>query len=235
MKKTKRIQARDDHIDFTRSYTLQEAVELLKARATAKFDETMEVAFNCNLDPRKGDQNVRSMVSLPFGTGKTMRIAVFAQGQAAQEAEAAGADFVGADDLIERVKGGWMEFDVCIATPDFMPKIGKLGKILGPRDLMPNPKLGTVTQDVAKAVARAKAGQVSVRVDKAGIIHTIIGKASFSVDHLVRNFSVLYDEIFKMRPAALKGGYIKKISLSSTMGFSLPLLLEKERVQGLVF
>lgn len=235
MKKTKRMQVRDKGVDVRHLCLLPEALQLIKERASAKFDETVEVIFNCNLDPRKGDQNLRSRIQLPAGTGKAIRVLVFAVGKAAEEARQAGADIVGGEELVARIQEGWVDFDLCIATPDLMPIISKLGKILGPKSLMPNPKLGTVSADVSKAVKEAKAGQVFIRTDKTGIIHGIIGKASFSMEDLVRNFSVFYQELVKLRPATLKGGFIKTVFLSSTMGFALPLALEKERVKGLVF
>ncbi|NVO21957.1 50S ribosomal protein L1 [Donghicola sp. C2-DW-16] len=195
-----------------------EAVELVKANATAKFDETIEIAMNLGVDPRHADQMVRGVVSLPNGTGKTVRVAVFARGAKADEAKAAGADIVGAEDLMETIQGGKIEFDRCIATPDMMPIVGRLGKVLGPRNLMPNPKVGTVTMDVAQAVSDAKGGQVQFKVEKAGVIHAGVGKASFDADKLVENIRAFVDAVAKAKPAGAKGTYIKKVSISSTMG-----------------
>lgn len=220
-KKTKRIRARDEGIDFSNQYPLSQALSLIKEKATAKFDETVEVIFVSNLDPRKGDQNVRGMVQLPMGTGKTVRVAVFAEGEQAQLAKEAGADIVGSLDLIEEVQKGKTDFDLCIASPSMMAQLSKLGKILGPKGLMPNPKLGTVTNDTAAAVKAAKQGQASFRTEKGGIIHSILGKASFPLESLVENFTVLHKNILDARPASLKGDYIKKIYVSSTMGAGL--------------
>lgn len=196
---------------------------MIKARAKAKFDETIELALNLNIDPRKADQTLRGVVSLPHGTGKVMRVAVFARGAKADAAKAAGADIVGAEELVDIVQGGKIEFDRCIATPDMMALVGRLGKVLGPRGLMPNPKLGTVTMDVAEAVLAAKGGQVQYRAEKSGIVHAGVGKASFSEAALVENIKTFVDAIAKARPAGVKGTYIKKISLSSTMGVGLKL------------
>jgi len=223
IKKSKRIQRRDENIDFSKIYDIREGLDLVKNGATAKFDETVEIVFSCNLDPRKGDQNLRGMVSLPCGTGKSVRIAVFAQGEQAHQAREAGADLVGDMDLIEAVQRGNMDFDLCIATPPMMAHLSKLGKILGPKGLMPNPKLGTVTMDVAAAIDSAKKGQVSLRADKQGIVHGIIGRASFAIDQLEQNFQALYEGLLELKPAGLKGGLVKKIYLSSTMGFSLAI------------
>ena len=195
-----------------------EAIELVKSLAPAKFDETVEVAFRLGVDPRKADQMVRGTVSLPNGTGKAVRVAVFAAGDAAREAEAAGADIVGGDDLIARVEGGFLDFDVAIAPPDMMGKVGKLGRILGPRGLMPNPKTGTVAADVAKAVAEFKAGKVEYRTDRHGNVHVPIGKVSFDTDALVTNFNAVHDELVRAKPAASKGRYMKSVSAASTMG-----------------
>ena len=222
-RKSKRIQRRDENIDFVKVYSVEEALGLLKERSTAKFDETVEVVFCCAIDPRKGDQTLRGMVSLPCGTGKSVRIAVFAQGEQASQAREAGADLVGDMDLIETVQRGEIDFDLCIATPPMMPHLSKLGKILGPKGLMPNPKLGTVTMDVAVAVDSAKKGQVSLRADKQGIVHGIIGRVSFAIDQLEQNFQALYDGLLDMKPSSLKGVLVKKAYLSSTMGFSLPI------------
>jgi large subunit ribosomal protein L1 len=204
--------------DATKAYSVAEAVKVVKANAKAKFDETVEISMNLGIDPRHSDQMVRGMLSLPNGTGKTLRVAVFARGAKAEEAKAAGADLVGAEDLAERVNAGDMPFDRCIATPDMMALVGRLGKVLGPRGLMPNPKLGTVTMDVKGAVSAAKAGQVEFRAEKAGVVHAGIGKASFSEEKLEQNARAFIDAIQKARPTGAKGTYVKKVALSSTMG-----------------
>src|SRR5579862_2877025 len=204
---------------------VEEAVKLIKERSSAKFDETVEIAMNLNIDPRKADQNVRGTVLLPHGTGKTLRVAVFARGDRAKEALEAGADIVGAEDLAEKVQAGQIEFDRCIATPDMMALVGRLGKILGPRGLMPNPKLGTVTANVKEAVQAAKGGQVEFRAEKAGVIHAGIGKASFAADRLAENVKAFVGAINRAKPSGAKGTYIKKVSLSSTMGPGLKLEL----------
>lgn len=198
--------------------TVEEAVSLVKANASAKFDETLEIAMNLGVDPRHADQMVRGVVGLPNGTGKTVRVAVFARGPKADEAKEAGADIVGAEDLMETIQGGTIEFDRCIATPDMMPIVGRLGKILGPRNLMPNPRVGTVTMDVADAVKNAKGGEVQFKVEKAGVIHAGIGKASFDEAQLAENVRAFVSAVAKAKPAGAKGAYIKKIALSSTMG-----------------
>ncbi|MGV6840687.1 MAG: 50S ribosomal protein L1 [Planktomarina sp.] len=198
--------------------TVEEAVSLVKGSATAKFDETVEIAMNLGVDPRHADQMVRGTVNLPNGTGKTVRVAVFARGAKADEAKEAGADIVGAEDLMETVQGGTIDFDRCIATPDMMPIVGRLGKVLGPRNLMPNPKIGTVTMDVKEAVAAAKGGQVQFKVEKAGVIHAGIGKASFTEEALVENVRAFVGAVSKAKPSGAKGAYMKKIALSSTMG-----------------
>jgi large subunit ribosomal protein L1 len=195
----------------------------VKERAKAKFDETIEVAINLGVDPRHADQMVRGVVTLPNGTGRTQRVAVFARGPKAEEAKAAGADVVGAEDLVEKVQGGNIDFDRCIATPDMMPLVGRLGKVLGPRGLMPNPKIGTVTMDVTNAVKGAKGGSVEFRVEKAGIIHAGVGKASFAADKLVENVKALADAVAKAKPTGSKGTYIKRVSVSSTMGPGLKI------------
>jgi large subunit ribosomal protein L1 len=217
-KQSKRVADAVKAVDADKLYGLDEAVQLLKGRASSKFDETIELAINLGVDPRHADQQVRGMVALPNGTGKTSRVAVFARGAKADEATAAGADIVGAEELAEIVQGGTIDFDVAIATPDMMPVVGRLGRVLGPRGLMPNPKLGTVTQDVAAAIAGAKGGQVQYRVEKAGIIHAGVGKVSFDDDKLATNARALYDAVVKAKPSGSKGTYIKKVFLSSTMG-----------------
>jgi len=214
----KRFRAAAETIDREKNYDIADAVKLLKQNAGVKFDETVELAMNLGVDPRHADQMVRGMVNLPNGTGKSVRVAVFAKGDKAQEATDAGADLVGSDDLAEKIQKGEIDFDRCIATPDMMAVVGKLGKILGPRGLMPNPKLGTVTPNVAEAVKGAKGGQVEYRVEKAGIIHAGIGKVSFSEDALIENVRTLVDVVNKARPSGAKGTFIKKVSLSSTMG-----------------
>jgi large subunit ribosomal protein L1 len=212
------------HSDATQRYDPEhplpaaDALELVKSLAPAKFDETVEVAFRLGVDPRKADQMVRGTVSLPSGSGKAVRVAVFATGDKAREAETASADIVGADDLVTRVEGGFLDFDVAIATPDLMAKVGKLGRILGPRGLMPNPKTGTVTTDVAKAVAEFKAGKVEYRTDRNGNVHVPIGKVSFDVGDLVANYDAVHDELVRAKPAASKGRYMKAVSAASTMG-----------------
>ena len=198
--------------------TVEEAVSLIKANANAKFDETLEIALNLGVDPRHADQMVRGVVGLPNGTGKDVRVAVFARGPKAEEAQAAGADIVGAEDLMEVVQGGKIDFDRCIATPDMMPIVGRLGKVLGPRNLMPNPKVGTVTMDVKAAVEAAKGGEVQFKVEKAGVVHAGVGKASFTEAALAENVKALIDAVQKAKPSGSKGAYMKKIALSSTMG-----------------
>lgn len=205
-------------VDPLKLHGVDEAIALVKSNASAKFDETIEVAINLGVDPRHADQMVRGVVNLPKGTGKTVRVGVFARGAKAEEAKAAGADVVGAEDLMELVQGGTIEFDRCIATPDMMGIVGRLGKVLGPKGLMPNPKLGTVTMDVTKAVTDAKSGQVEYRVEKAGIIHSGIGKASFPAEDLRANFDALVDALVKAKPSGAKGKYVRKIALSSSMG-----------------
>jgi len=217
-KLTKRQQAVQSKVDRNKLYALNDALTLAKELATAKFDESIDVALNLGVDARKSDQVVRGSVVLPAGTGKTMRVAVFAQGDKAEAATAAGADVVGFEDLAEQVKAGNMNFDIVIATPDAMRIVGQLGQILGPRGLMPNPKVGTVTMDVTTAVKNAKAGQVQYRTDKGGIVHATIGRASFAVDALEQNLRALVDALVKARPASAKGQYLKKIAVSSTMG-----------------
>ena len=215
---SKRYKAMAGKADRTRLYPLTDAITIVKENATAKFNESIDVAINLGIDAKKSDQTVRGSVVLPSGTGKIVRVAVFAQGDKAQAAKDAGADLVGLDDLAAEIKGGKMDFDVVIATPDTMRVVGQLGQILGPRGLMPNPKVGTVTQDVAGAVKNAKAGQVQYRADKTGIVQCTIGRASFSVDALVENLKALLDAVNKSRPSGIKGIYLKKVSVSSTMG-----------------
>jgi large subunit ribosomal protein L1 len=217
-RKGKRLRAALAAMDGARLYPLAEAVQVVKGNATAKFDETVELALNLGVDPRHADQMVRGAVTLPHGTGKTLRVAVFAKAEKADEARAAGADVVGAEDLAERVQGGQIDFDRCIATPDMMPLVGRLGRILGPRGLMPNPKLGTVTPNVREAVGAAKGGQVQFKVEKAGIVHAGVGKASFDGAKLVENVRAFVDAINRAKPSGAKGTYLKRANLSSTMG-----------------
>jgi large subunit ribosomal protein L1 len=218
MAKDKRLAAARSAVDKTKSYPLTEAIALIKSTAKAKFDETVEMSMNLGIDPRHADQMVRGLTSLPNGTGKTVRVGVFARGPKADEALAAGADVVGAEDLAEKIQAGEIAFDRCIATPDMMGVVGRLGKILGPRGLMPNPRLGTVTMDVRGAITAAKAGQVEFRAEKAGIIHAGIGKVSFETDKLLENARALADAIQKAKPTGAKGTYVQKVSISSSMG-----------------
>ena len=214
----KRTRAAREAVAGKENLSVEEAVALIKSNATAKFDETIEIAVNLGVDPRHADQMVRGVVGLPNGTGKDVRVAVFARGPKADEAKAAGADIVGAEDLMETIQSGKIEFDRCIATPDMMPIVGRLGKILGPRNLMPNPKVGTVTMDVAEAVKNAKGGEVQFKVEKAGVVHAGIGKASFDEAKLAENVRAFIDAVARAKPAGAKGTYMKKIALSSTMG-----------------
>jgi len=217
-KLSKRVNAYREKVEPGKTYDVKEALKLLKECSKTRFDESVEVAINLGVDPRKSDQAVRSSTVLPRGTGKSVKVAVFAQGEQAKDATAGGAEYVGMDDLAEQIQGGMMDFDVVIATPDAMPIIGKLGKVLGPRGLMPNPKTGTVTRDVKQAVANAKAGQVRYKTDKNGIIHCAIGKVSFAEDALLENLNALLGDLVKVKPGSSKGIYMKKISLSTTMG-----------------
>ena len=222
-KKGKRYSKAVDGIDRDKLYSAAEAVKMVKERAVAKFDETIELAMNLGVDPRHADQMVRGVVALPAGTGRDVRVAVFARDAKAEEAKAAGADIVGAEDLVEKVQKGEIDFDRAIATPDMMPLVGRLGKVLGPRNLMPNPKVGTVTPDVAGAVKAAKGGSVEFRVEKAGIIHAGVGKASFKEDQLLENVKAFIDAVSRAKPSGSKGTYIKRVSVSSTMGPGLKI------------
>lgn len=214
----KKLAKAREGIDREHLYPLTDAVKMVKERASAKFDETIEIAINLGVDPRHADQMVRGVVTLPNGTGRTLRVGVFARGAKAEEAKAAGADVVGAEDLVEKVQGGTIDFDRCIATPDMMPLVGRLGKVLGPRGMMPNPKIGTVTMDIANAVKGAKGGSVEFRVEKAGIVQAGIGKASFSAEKLIENIKALADAVVKAKPAGSKGTYVQRVAVSSTMG-----------------
>lgn len=214
----KRLKKIREGIDRNKFYSLEEAVDLVKERAVAKFDETIEIAMNLGVDPRHADQMVRGVVNLPNGTGRNVRVAVFARGDKAEEAKAAGADIVGAEDLFEIVNGGTIDFDRCIATPDMMPLVGRLGKVLGPRGMMPNPKVGTVTPDVAAAVKASKGGAVEFRVEKAGIVHAGVGKASFDSKKIAENIRAFADAVIKAKPSGTKGEYVKNVAVSSTMG-----------------
>jgi large subunit ribosomal protein L1 len=222
----KRVVAAREGLDSTKAYPLNDAVKLLKERSTAKFDETIEVAINLGVDPRHADQMVRGVVSLPNGTGRSARVAVFAKGAKAEEAKRAGADIVGAEDLAEQVQKGDINFDRCIATPDMMGVVGRLGKVLGPRGLMPNPKVGTVTMDVTQAVKDAKGGAVEFRVEKAGIVHAGVGKASFEDRAIAENVRALIDSVVRAKPSGAKGHYLKKISISSTMGPGIKIAVD---------
>jgi len=227
MKRSKAYSAVAEKIDADKVYAPVEAVEFAKANTTAKFDETLDVSVRLGVDPRKADQMVRGTVNLPNGTGKTARVLVFATGDRAAAAEAAGADEVGSDELIEKVAGGYLDFDAVVATPDLMGKVGRLGRVLGPRGLMPNPKTGTVTVDVAKAVTEIKGGKIEFRVDRHANLHFIIGKASFTSDQLSENYFAALDEILRLKPSASKGRYLRKITLSTTMGPGIPVDINK--------
>jgi large subunit ribosomal protein L1 len=229
MKRSKAYRKADELIDSEKLYTPAEAVTMAKANQVTKFDPTVEVAIRLGVDPRKQDQMVRGTVNLPNGTGKTARVAVFAIGERAEEARAAGADIVGSDDLLERIQGGFLDFDAVVATPDLMGKVGRLGRVLGPRGLMPNPKTGTVTADVAKAVTEIKGGKIEFRVDRHGNLHFIIGKASFTPMALLENYTAALDEVVRLKPAAAKGRYLKKIVFTTTMGPGIPVDPNKTR------
>jgi large subunit ribosomal protein L1 len=229
MKRSKSYRASAEKIDADGVYAPLEAVRLAKQSAKAKYDETVEVAMRLGVDPRKADQMVRGTVNLPHGTGKTARVLVFANGDKAEAAREAGADFVGSDDLLEKVAGGWLDFDSVVATPDLMGKVGRLGKVLGPRGLMPNPKTGTVTMDTAKAVTDIKGGKIEFRVDKHANLHFIIGKASFDEKALVENYAVALEEILRLKPSSSKGRYIMKATMSTTMGPGIPLDASRTR------
>jgi large subunit ribosomal protein L1 len=223
MKRSKSYRAAADKIDADKLYAPLEAVRIAKDTSTTKYDATVEVAMRLGVDPRKSDQMVRGTVNLPHGTGKTARVLVLATGDRAAQAEAAGADYVGSDDLLERIQGGWLDFDSVVATPDLMGKVGRLGKVLGPRGLMPNPKTGTVTMDVAKAVSEIKGGKIEFRVDKHANLHFIIGKTSFSEQALVENYGAALEEILRLKPSAAKGRYVQKATMATTMGPGIPL------------
>ena len=220
-KKSKNLRAALEKIDSTKLYSVEEAVALAKETNFARFDASVEVAYNLNIDVRKADQQIRGAMVLPNGTGKTSRVLVFARGAKAEEAKAAGADFVGEDDLVAKINGGWLDFDVVIATPDMMAVVGRLGRVLGPRNLMPNPKTGTVTMDVAKAVEESKGGKITYRADKAGIVQALIGKVSFDADKLVENFKAFHDVMAKAKPATAKGTYMTSVSITTTQGVGI--------------
>jgi len=225
----KRLKKAREGVNREKLYPLAEAIKMVKERAKAKFDETIEVAINLGVDPRHADQMVRGVVNLPNGTGKTARVLVFATGDRAEEARAAGADFVGSDDLIERIQGGFLDFDAVVATPDLMGKVGRLGRVLGPRGLMPNPKTGTVTPDVGKAVTDIKGGKIEFRTDRHGNLHFIIGKASFAPAALLENYAAALDEVIRLKPAAAKGRYLKKVTFTTSMGPGIPVDPNKTR------
>ena len=229
---SKRFKKAVEGVDADKAYSVEEAVKLIKSRATAKFDETIELSLNLGVDPKHADQMVRGVCSLPSGTGRSLRVAVFAKGAKAEEAKKAGADLVGAEELAAEVAAGKIDFDRCIATPDMMGVVGRLGKVLGPRNLMPNPKVGTVTMDVAKAVADAKGGAVEFRVEKAGIVQAGVGKASFTEDAIIANVKAFIDSVNKAKPSGAKGTYMKKISISSTMGPGVKIALASVGVSG---
>ena len=232
MQRGKKYRAAAALVDADRLHTPREAVQALQAMPRRGFDATVDVAMRLGVDPRKADQMVRGTVTLPHGTGRTARVAVFATGDRAQEARAAGADVVGADDLVERVQGGFLDFDAAVATPDMMGKVGRLGRVLGPRGLMPNPRTGTVTPDVAKAVSDIKGGKISYRVDRQGNLHVVIGKVSFTQDALVENYATVLDEVLRAKPSAAKGRYLRKVTMSPTMGPGVPV--DPARTRGLL-
>lgn len=227
--KGKRTRAIEQTVDKTKTYTVSEAVKLVKSNAKAKFDESIEIAINLGVDPKYADQQVRSVVNLPAGTGKDVRVAVFAKDKKAEEAQAAGADIVGAEDLFEKINGGFMDFDRVIATPDMMGLVGRLGKVLGPRGLMPNPKVGTVTPNVTQAIKDAKGGAVEFKVEKAGIVHAGIGKASFTDEDIEKNVQAFISAVVKARPSGAKGTFVRKVTLSSTMGAGVPIDLAEAK------
>ena len=229
MKRSKAYRAAAEKVNAASVYSPLAAIRLAKVTSTTKYDATVEVAFRLGVDPRKADQMVRGTVNLPNGTGKTARVLVFATGERAAQAEAAGADYVGSDDLLERIQGGWLDFDSVVATPDLMGKVGRLGKILGPRGLMPNPKTGTVTMDVAKAVEEIKGGKIEFRVDKHANLHFIIGKTSFSDSALVQNYAAALDEVLRIKPSAAKGRYLQKGTITTTMGPGIPVDVNRTR------
>jgi large subunit ribosomal protein L1 len=231
MKRSKAYRAAAEKIDSDELYSPLAAIKLAKETSSTKYDATVEVAFRLGVDPRKADQMVRGTVNLPNGTGKTARVLVFANGDRAAQAEAAGADYVGSDDLIARIQGGWLDFDAVVATPDLMGKVGRLGKVLGPRGLMPNPKTGTVTMDVAKAVEEIKGGKIEFRVDKHSNLHFIIGKASFTESQLIQNYAAAIDEVMRLKPTAAKGRYLRKATVATTMGPGIPV--DPNLVKGL--
>ncbi|MGH3503253.1 MAG: 50S ribosomal protein L1 [Nocardioidaceae bacterium] len=230
MKRSKVYRAAVDQVDLDSLYGPAEAIRLVQQGSKAKFDETVDVAVRLGVDPRKADQMVRGTVNLPHGTGKTARVLVLAGGQKADEAIEAGADYVGTDDMIERIQGGWLDFDAVVATPDMMGKVGRLGRILGPRGLMPNPKTGTVTMDVAKAVGEIKGGKIEFRVDRHANLHFVVGKASFDEQQLVANYTAALEEVLRLKPSTSKGRYIKKVTVSSTMGPGVPVDPNRVRV-----
>jgi large subunit ribosomal protein L1 len=229
MKRSKAYQNAAEKIDHDRLYSPPEAMELAKATQVTKFDPTVEVNLRLGVDPRKQDQMVRGTVNLPNGTGKTARVLVFATGDRAEDARAAGADYVGSDDLIERIQGGFLDFDAVVATPDLMGKVGRLGRVLGPRGLMPNPKTGTVTPDVARAVTEIKGGKIEFRTDRHGNLHFVVGKASFDKNALLQNYAAALDEVIRLKPAAAKGRYLRKVTFTTTMGPGIPVDPNKTR------
>ncbi|HEY4537614.1 MAG TPA: 50S ribosomal protein L1 [Erysipelothrix sp.] len=214
-------------VDSEKVYSIEEAVKLMKEASYAKFDETVEVAYNLNVDPRHADQQIRGAMVLPHGTGRTQKVLVIAEGEKAEEAKAAGADYVGTAEYFEKIEGGWFDFDVIVATPDMMGQLGRFGRVLGPKGLMPNPKTGTVTMEVAKAVEEIKKGKIEYRVDKASNLHAIVGKVSFDDQKIIENFKAIHDTVVKARPAAVKGAYIKNVAISSTMGPGIKVSFDK--------